>query len=476
VAYVSQRHGVSAIYAVRTDGSDQQPLVGQPPAQLFTPSASRDGAATAFVSTTTGIRNIWVSRQFTVEPFSVDGTRLDPAAGSTVSLRWGVSSSAVVSIVVVNSAGNIVRSLLARARRGPGDTETSWDGRDGQGRVVPEGAYSLQLAAQAPGLPPLQRGAGVTVDEVSLHGTLQVHTMLAGRPAPGVTLVVYKNGTGTYVTDALTDSSGAASLSLAAGTYELLAQTASGVSADVRGIVIVQRAAQQQTIILSAAVVGPNVPASPSPTPGASPSGTPTTAAPSSTATSATATPTATPVPSTSPSATAAPAITASPVPGQGTLALTVLLAPGHPAADTAINMLQGGKVVATTTSDGAGHASLLLPSGQYTVKASLDAAATTQAVTISGGATTAQTIDLQAGTLVLTIQQANGQPAAYAPIYFLSGTKAIYDTGTNGEGEAQAILPAGAYTIKAGLAPHDQTATVQIVAGATSTSTIKLR
>ena len=78
LAYVSLRHNVSAIYAVRPDGSDQLPLVGQPSALLFTPNASRDGAATTFSSSKTGNRNIWISRQFVVEPFGTDTALLDP--------------------------------------------------------------------------------------------------------------------------------------------------------------------------------------------------------------------------------------------------------------------------------------------------------------------------------------------------------------------------------------------------------------
>src|SRR6185437_13577782 len=465
VAYVSWRQNVSAIYAVRVDGSDQQPLVGQPPALLFTPSASRDGAATAFVSTRTGLRNIWISRQFSVEPFGVDATRLDPVAGGRITLRWGMSSSATVSIVVVDSAGHTVRTLLARSRRGAGNAATSWDGRDGTGRIVPEGAYSLRMVAQAPGLPPLPRGVGVTIDEVSLHGTLQVRALLAGRPAASVTLSVYRSSTGMYVTQTVSDSNGTARLSLAAGSYTLLAQTASGASASVSGIVLARRAMQRRTVVLTAPVVGPAFTATPSPTPSVTPSETSTPAAPTST-----------PVPSMSPSATAVPASTASPVPGQGTLTLTVVLAPGKPAANAAISVLQGEKVVVTATSDSAGNANLPLRAGQYTVNVSLEAATGSLVVTVIGGTSTARVIDLQAGMLVVMVQQANGQPAADTSVYFLSGTKAIYDTGTNSDGQAYAILPAGSYTIQAGLAPHDQTATVRIAAGVTTTLGLKLK
>jgi flagellar hook assembly protein FlgD len=376
---------------------------------------------------------------------------------------------------VLDSAGHTVRTLLASSRRGGGSAVTNWDGRDDQGHIVPEGAYSLQIVAQAPGLPPLQRGVGVTIDAVSLHGTVQIRAILAGQPAARVIVIAYKSSTGAYVTQAVTDSNGVTRLSLAAGSYDLLAQTARGASAGASGIVVAQRATQQRTLVLTAPVVGPASTASPTPTAGVNPSTTPTPATPTSTATPPIATQTGTPAPSISPSATAMPSVTASVVPGQGTLALSVVLAPGKPAADATIRVLQGTKVVAEVPADGAGKANLPLPAGQYTVTASLEAATRSLAVTVSGGASTAQVIDLQAGILQLQIQQANGQPAAYTSIYFLSGTKEVYDIGTGSSGQAQVILPAGSYTIQAGLAPHVLTATVQVTAGATISRTLKL-
>lgn len=109
-------------------------------------------------------------------------------------------------------------------------------------------------------------------------------------------------------------------------------------------------------------------------------------------------------------------------------------------------------------------------------VQATLEGAMGSVAVNVPGGASTSQVLDLGAGTLVFIVHQSNGQPAAYTSIYILSGTKTVYDTGTNSEGQASAIMPAGAYTIQAGLAPHNQSVTTTITPGATVTVAIKLQ
>jgi YD repeat-containing protein len=226
---------------------------GQPTAALFTPNTSRDGAATTFASTNTSNKNIWISRQFSINQLETNRARIDSAAGQTVTLHWGISSPAIVGIAVINNAGHTVRTLLATQHRNAGSATTEWDGRDGQGRPVPEGTYSLQLTAQAPDLQRLQRGFGVSIDNVSLHGTLLVRATLAGKPARGVTLLAYESGgAGQFVTQAVRDGNGAANLSLSAGCYNLLAEAAGGATATLDGIAVAQHSTQQRAIALVA--------------------------------------------------------------------------------------------------------------------------------------------------------------------------------------------------------------------------------
>ena len=382
-----------------------------------------------------------------------------------MTLKWGISSAARVTISVVDESGRTVRTLLAGQQRA-GNATVRWDGRDGRGAIAPEGAYTLRLVAQAPGLPPLQRGVGVTLDQVSQHGTLHVQTTAAGRSAAGVTVIAYKSDGGAYVAQTTTDGSGAATLSLSAGRYDLLALAAGGAAASVHNMVVTRRGTQQRAIALT-------VPGS------GSPVGTQITQTP---AVQHTATPTATPVRAAQrPSGTPVPTTTVSPVAtrsqasGQGTLTLTVVLAPGKPAAHADVKVLRDGKIVTSANADIEGKAAVSLASGTYTVQAALEAAEGSITVRVSGGAATASVLDLQAGTLQLVVRQPNGHPASYTPVYMLQGTKSIYDTGTNSEGQASAILPAGTYTIQAGTAPHDGTAPARLAAGATLTVMVKL-
>ena len=50
-----------------------------------------------------------------------------------------------LSVVVVDSAGNVVRTLLASTPRPAGPQRFVWDGRDDTGRVVPAGTYKPRL-------------------------------------------------------------------------------------------------------------------------------------------------------------------------------------------------------------------------------------------------------------------------------------------------------------------------------------------
>ncbi|HQU74963.1 MAG TPA: FlgD immunoglobulin-like domain containing protein, partial [Calditrichia bacterium] len=64
-------------------------------------------------------------------------------------IRYRLSESGSVSLIVYNSLGQTVR-VLAEGHQGPGDYRVRWDGRDGAGRVVSSGVYYYRLAVESP--------------------------------------------------------------------------------------------------------------------------------------------------------------------------------------------------------------------------------------------------------------------------------------------------------------------------------------
>ncbi|HXT38139.1 MAG TPA: FlgD immunoglobulin-like domain containing protein, partial [Chloroflexota bacterium] len=274
IAYVSNRHKVSVIYTVDTDGSSQGALIGQPPAQLFAPTDSRDGAATAFVSTLTGNHNIFVSREFHLDPFDLSAPSLDVAAGGSVTLKYGLSSRAAVTVEVTDAADKPVRVLAGSRMLAAGAYQARWDGRDSHGHALPEGFYTIRMVATAPGLAPLTRAGGISINNVSLHGSLRVLVTSQGRPAAAVALTVVHGQ--TYVTTGYTGRDGTAAFSLIPNTYDVLAQSPQGELGSARGLVITRHGTFQQTISIAAPPPAPNGGA-PTATPAAGASSTPTT-------------------------------------------------------------------------------------------------------------------------------------------------------------------------------------------------------
>ena len=460
IAYVSNRHKVSVIYTVDTDGTSQAALIGQPPAQLFAPTDSRDGAATAFVSTLTGNHNIFVSRQFRLDPFDLGAPSLDVAAGGSVTLKYGLSSRAAVTVEVTDASDHRVRVLTSGHTLAAGAYQARWDGHDSHGHALQEGFYTIRVVATAPGLAPLTRAGGISINNISLHGSLRVLVTKDGRPAAAVSLTVLHGQ--TYVTTGYTGRDGTAVFSLIPSTYDVLAQSPQGELGSARGLMVTRHGARQQTITITAPPPAPN---------GGAPTATPAVAGASSTPTRSTAaSPTATTVLGTSTptsaiptatlvsgTATATPTLEIIPTASdrtQGTLAIKVLTSPGLPANGALVEVLRGGISVADGFSDSQGIETRILPPGDYTVKAGLGdaSASTTSPVQVGAGRIARVTLDLEAGTLILHVDTAPGKPAVEALVSLNRGQATVGNHFTDAQGNLSMLAPHGVYQVKASL------------------------
>jgi hypothetical protein len=441
LAYVSRRANVVALYTVNPDGSDQQPLISQRPAQLFAPTAARDGSVFGFASTLTGRHNIWVSRDFRITPFDTSAEAFDAAAGRTVTLVYGTTSVATVTVTLVDGQGRTVRTF-ARAQRMPTGTRSIvWDGRDSQGRRLPEGGYTFELVAQAPGLPPLQRGAGVVIDDISLHGALAVRVIERGRPVRAAEVTVSLARTDSYVDGRATDRSGAVAFDLAPGRYDLSAIAGDGAQGALQGVQVATGGRGSATIDVGAALA----------------TGTPR-ATPTGVAAMATPTP------------AAKGAVT-------GTLRILVETAPGKPADGAEIQVYAGGTYLTANFTDSSGVISFTLRPGTYTLKVSLgDASTTVGGVVVAANAVTTQRVGIGSGTLQVLVQVAPGQPANGAQVQVSAGGTLQGSSFTDSSGVVTFTLNSGSYTIQTTLGDAvGAVVPVQVLAGAVTQKTIVL-
>jgi flagellar basal-body rod modification protein FlgD len=76
-----------------------------------------------------------------------DGNQVALDAGQPATIGYSLNSSATrVALTISDAAGKIVRTLDLGSRAA-GDQSVVWDGRDGTGKTLPAGVYSVQVNA-----------------------------------------------------------------------------------------------------------------------------------------------------------------------------------------------------------------------------------------------------------------------------------------------------------------------------------------
>lgn len=85
---------------------------------------------------------------------------------ASVSASFRLSANASVAVAVVDAAGRPIRTLVT-GRMTAGDHSVAWNGRDGAGHPVPEGAYAMEVAASGAGRPTATTRLPLTVDRTA---------------------------------------------------------------------------------------------------------------------------------------------------------------------------------------------------------------------------------------------------------------------------------------------------------------------
>lgn len=96
----------------------------------------------------------------------VRGSIGSSTANATARARVDVSASATLAAAVVDGSGRVVRSLRSGQVKA-GTTAVTWDGRGSNGRTVPDGAYTLLVAASGAGRPTNTIRTPVRVDRTA---------------------------------------------------------------------------------------------------------------------------------------------------------------------------------------------------------------------------------------------------------------------------------------------------------------------
>ncbi len=88
--------------------------------------------------TDTASINILVSAGITA---SLSQDSFDPTADETIDINSVLTATAVVTVLVTDRTGNIIRKLVKDESRSPGYYSDTWDGKDESGQVLESGAY-----------------------------------------------------------------------------------------------------------------------------------------------------------------------------------------------------------------------------------------------------------------------------------------------------------------------------------------------
>lgn len=95
-----------------------------------------------------------VSKSLVIAQVSVAARSFAPFLKETVQIRYSLSHDATVTVKVFDPDQELVRVIASKATRKAGANRESWDGRDVDGKVIPNEAYFFTIEAEASGLAP----------------------------------------------------------------------------------------------------------------------------------------------------------------------------------------------------------------------------------------------------------------------------------------------------------------------------------
>jgi hypothetical protein len=419
-----------------------------------------------------------------------------PAASTAASATPSTRGQGTLAVTVLGSPGHPLAGASVKVNAGKQYVTTGYSGSNGEVTFsLKAGTYQVQVLLGNASTTPItvQVVAGATTRHtINLGpGTLAVTVLLA----PGHVAVdagVEVDARSTRLTTNYSDSTGATTFTLNAGTYTLHASLGSAVGPVIQ-VTVTPGSVTKQTVILNAGTLvvttllapghiaadtGVEVVAGSTrlTTSYSDSTGATTFTLNAGTYTLHTTLGTAT-GPIVSARITAGSVTKQTVILNAGALVVTTLLAPGHIAADTGVEVDAGSASLTTSYADSAGKTAFTVNAGRYTLHTTLgDAKGPVVSVKVTAGGVTKQTVVLNAGTLAVLVLTASGKPADGAGVVVDAGSTDLDTKYTDSAGSAPFILNAGTYRIRASKGTTTGAfTTVRVGAGSTSTYTIRL-
>ena len=110
----------------------------------ITASVTKLGTFGLFEDLTTGPGGGLTDISFSPRVFAPRGTG---SGRNKTSVIYSLGTATDVTIRIFNTAGRAVRKLIDNLPRNAGRNSEVWDGRDGDGRILPTGLYIVQISA-----------------------------------------------------------------------------------------------------------------------------------------------------------------------------------------------------------------------------------------------------------------------------------------------------------------------------------------
>lgn len=125
-----------------------------------------------------------------IEDVALNSGSFNPTAGEKVRISYRLGKADRVTVRVWDPDGGLVRALAESVPREAGRNEEIWDGRDLEGRTVPDEAYTFTIETASGGVyDPATFSGGVVGDLTDARFDREAGTMIYRLPEPARVLV-----------------------------------------------------------------------------------------------------------------------------------------------------------------------------------------------------------------------------------------------------------------------------------------------
>ena len=121
---------------------------------------------------------------------ALSSASFNPSRGETVRLSYELAKADRVTVNLWDPDGALVRTLIPSAPRQAGKQQETWDGKDSEGRLVPDEAYTFTVETASGGVyDPTTFSGGAVGDLTEVRFDREAGTMVYRLPVPSRVLI-----------------------------------------------------------------------------------------------------------------------------------------------------------------------------------------------------------------------------------------------------------------------------------------------